>query len=195
MRSIAPLVAVVLTGCVPRLYTQDPGAGNGAWEPPVNGWDVKEPPPLVGEGFAEGEVPPDFRLQDQHGDEVSLWQFWGSVVLLDVSTMWCAPCREIAEDAQATQVEYEEEGFVYLTVLQQNVEGGPPTREDLELWAGEYGIVDAPVLADGDGAGTAGAVQFGQFPAVLVLDRRLVVRERVNPPTDEAIREAVERRL
>ncbi len=197
LRLAPACLAALAAACVPRLYTERPnGPDDGSWEPPANGWPMAEPPAgLAGEGFDEGEVPPDFRLVDQHGDEVSLWQFWGQVVLLDVSTMWCAPCRDIAAHAQETQDDYGADGFVYLTVLQQNVEGGPPTGEDLESWADVFGISGAPVLADGDASATGGAVRLGQFPAVLVLDRALVVAERVNPVDDPTIRAAIEEAL
>lgn len=190
---MAALVVASLSGCVPHLYSAGKGGG-GPWTPPDNTWDLAEPPSdLAGEGFDGGEVPPDLRLTDQHGDEVSLWQFYGKVVLLDISTMWCAPCREIAQDAQATQDEFGPEGFVYVTVLQQNVDGGAPTVDDLRQWADYYGIA-APVLGDG-AAASGGAIQNGQFPAVLVLDRRMRVDQRVNPIDAEQIRRDIEAAL
>lgn len=190
------LLAVPCAGCVPHLYTKAPPVVDGVWEAPDNGWSLAEPPAdLEGEGWAEGEVPPDFRLRDQNGDEVSLWQFWGNVVVVDVSTMWCAPCRELAEHTRDTQDDYGPDGFVYVTVLQQDVDGAAPDTDDLGLWAGTYDITTSPVIGDGEATGTGGAVQFGQFPAVLVLDRGLAVRERVNPPTDENLRAAIEAAL
>ena len=195
MRFLPWLLAL---GCIPHLETTgtyDTDVGPvGSWEAPENRWPLATPPAaLVGEGWEPGQTVPDVRVADQHGDVVSLWQFHGQVVLLDISTMWCAPCRDLAQDTQHTQESYASEGFVYLTVLQESVEGGPPILEDLNLWADNYGI-DGPVVGDGDKS-TAGAVQQNQFPAVLVIGRDLTVEQRVNPPTDASVRAAIERAL
>jgi thiol-disulfide isomerase/thioredoxin len=183
---------VWLAACSPPHLVSSGGDAGGSWLAPDNSWDLSEPPSgLTAEGFDVGQTAPDLRLQDQHGDEVSLWQFYGNVVVLDVSTMWCAPCRELAAEVEATQTDYDAEGFVYVTVHQQDIDGAPPNKADLELWASSYGIETAPILADTDLL-TAPAIRNGQFPAVLILDRKLSVRRRANPPTDAAIRAAVE---
>lgn len=176
-------------GCVPRLYTED-GGQSQVWLPPENSWPLSEPPAgLTPQGFAAGQVVPDLRLMDQHGAEVSLWQFHGRIVVLDISTMWCAPCQELATGTEETTHQFEGEAFVYLTVLQEDVESEPPDLEDLTLWAEEFGIT-SPILADG--AKTTGpAVQQGQFPAVLLIGRDLTVIERVNPADDPSVRAAV----
>ena len=54
--------------------------------------------------------------------------------------------------------------------------------------------ITSPVLGDGDKA-TAAAVQQGQYPAVLVIGPDLTVLERVNPPDDAEVHNAVERAL
>lgn len=189
MRSAA-LVLLFSVGCVPRLY------GDVAeWEAPENGWPASEPPAdLVGGGWSVGDVAPDFRLVDQFGDTVSLWQFHGQVVLLDVSTMWCAPCQQLAEHTEETWQHYRDRGFLYVTVLQEDVQGGPPGLEGVQTWADTFGIT-APVLEDGEKVGTEGAVRQGILPAVLIIGRDLRVQARVNPVTDEAVRKAIEAAL
>ena len=184
-------MTVLSTACMPRLYT-DEGDSVSEWVEPTNEWPVVEPPEeLSGQGFAVGQTPPDVRLVDQHGDEVSLWQFYGKIVLFDISTMWCGPCQELATGTQETQEHYPAEDFVYITVLQQGVEGGDPTVEDLEEWAETFGM-ETPVLSDPQGAETSGAIINNQFPALLLMDREMVIEQRINPVTDEAIRAAVD---
>ena len=39
-------------------------------------------------GYGVGDISPDFALVDQHGEEVRLSDFCGSVVLLDTSAYW-----------------------------------------------------------------------------------------------------------
>ncbi len=194
-RWLSVVSVIGLGACIPDLFTTELVANVSDWEAPTNTWPASEPPAsLTGEGFEVGEIVPDFRLTDQLGDEVSLWQFYGSVVLLDISTMWCAPCQDLAVHTEETAQDYADQDFVYLTVLQQNVESEVPDIDDLTTWADTFGIT-APVLSDGDGVGTGAAVRQGQYPAVLVLDREVRVTERVNPIDDAQVRLAIEAAL
>lgn len=189
-----PLLAIL--ACTPVLKsppdTSDTGA---AWVPPVNSWPTATPPSdLDGQGYAEGQVAPDFRMPDQFGAEVSLWQFYGSVVVVDFSTMYCAPCQTLASGANETFLAYRDQGFMYLTVLSQNMSSEVPSTEDLAFWADYYGI-EAPVLAD-DGGVTPFVVSDNTFPRILVIGRDMVVQEQdVQPPEDAAVRAAVEAAL
>ena len=100
-------------GCTPHLVSVEEEITGLNWEAPENDWPSNEPPnTLEGEGFSEGQVPHDFRVPDQHGDEVSLWQFYGSVILLDISTMWCGPCQQIAREVDEPWKDYRDQGFM-----------------------------------------------------------------------------------
>jgi peroxiredoxin len=187
-------VLLLAVACAPHLETSDGSGGPWSWDAPQNRWAMGEPEQGTrGQGFAVGQVVPDVRMPDQFGEEVSLWQFSGQVLLFDVSTMWCAPCQELAQGTQASIEYYADDPFTYLTILQENVESQPPEHEDLIRWADTFGIA-GPVTADGDKQ-TARAVIQGQYPAVLVIGPDLTVLERVNPPNDEEVHNAVDRAL
>ena len=178
-------------GCTPHLVSVEEEITGLNWEAPENDWPSSDPPnTLEGEGFSEGQVPHDFRFPDQHGDEVSLWQFYGSVILLDISTMWCGPCQQIARDVDETWKEYRDQGFMYLTVLPEDLEKGSVGASDLNVWASNFQI-EAPVLADNEGYGYI--VEPNQvWPVVMLIDRNMrVVAERI-APNDDAIRNAIE---
>lgn len=186
-------VVLLLAACVPHLTTKDGAVDDTgpSWAPPENTWAQNVPPDdLEGEGCSRGEVVPEFRLMDQHGDEVSLWQFYGMVVVLDVSTMWCGPCQDLAEEVQATSDDYAEEGLIYITILAQDLAASPPDREELAYWADYYGITD-PVVSDDQGWYTC-VVPDDSFPGVIVVDRRMRSSGLVPGPTDEQIRAAIE---
>lgn len=193
---------------MPRLYTADAVYSDeatdlsGGWTLPTNRWPSATPPDgLVAEGFHAGEVVPDVRARDQFGEEVSLWQFSGQVTLLDVSTIWCRPCQVLAQDTEHTWQDYRDEGFIYLTVLHEDASGAEPDTDDLRLWADQVPQAPAlpitsPVVADPRGSlGTASMILNGQYPAVVVIGRDLVVRERVDQPSDGPVRDAIERAL
>ena len=190
---------LLLFACVPRLYSIDGSDTDGtAWTQPVNEWPAAAPPDdLVATGWFPGETVPDTRLLDQHGNTVSLWQFYGRVVLVDVSTMWCAPCRDLAAHTEETQLDYAAQGFTYQTVLSEDVEGDPPDEEDLTLWADSFGIQTSPVVSDTTRDIAAALTPNNVFPVLVVVGRDLKVAEWIaaSPPTDDAVRTAIEAHL
>lgn len=185
------LWATLTAGCVPVLESPD-GGDEVPWAAPENGWYKGEPPEeLEGEGFEPGQVVPDGAATDQFGDPVSLWQFHGAVWVLDVSTMWCSPCQELARGVQETADEYRDDGFVYVTVLLEDLEGDVPDAEELQEWGDAFGIETEPIVADDKGYGYA-VVPDNAFPGLLVIDRDLRVHARISPPSDAGVRAAVE---
>jgi peroxiredoxin len=190
-----PIIALLLA-CTPHLYSpEDTGNGDWSWEPPENTWSMSEPPQgLEGDGWHAGDVVPDFRLIDQHGDEVSLWQFYGQVIVLDHSTYWCAVCQTLAQDVDHTWLEYADQGFMYLTLLSQDNDGEVPSVEILQQWADYFGI-SAPVLADD--AGIADTVVGAEgFPRLQLIGRDMrMINDQIVPTTDAQIRSEVEAAL
>lgn len=181
-------------GCTPHLVSLEEEVSGLNWESPSNSWGSSVPPSsLVGEGFSVGQVPYDFRLVDQHGEEVALWQFYGSVILLDISTMWCGPCQQIAQEVTETWEDYRDDGFIYLTVLPEDLEGGSVEANDLTDWAESFQI-EAPVLADNSGYGYE--VEPNRvWPVMMIIDRKMTVAVERIPPVDTAIRSAIEAAL
>jgi hypothetical protein len=191
---------LALQACVPHLETKGGQTEPSDWVRPENTWSSGEetgpPACLTAEGCAEGETPPDVRLPDQHGDMVSLWQFYGLVVLLDISTGWCLPCQDLGAVTQATQDDFGDQGFVYLTVLQQDADGAPPDVDDALGWAEFFGIETAPVTADaGDPPATEEATAGHPFPMLITIDRAMKVHELVNGTDEATVRAAIEAAL
>lgn len=180
---------LILTACVPHLYSDiDQGE---PWQAPENSWPVGDTPSdLVAGGFSTGDVVPELLGFDQHDDDVSSWQFYGHTVVLDISTMWCAPCQELAKDVEETAHHYEDDGVIYITVLPENLEGSPPDLDDLNAWADNFGIT-APVIADHDGWHLA-AVPDGGFPRILVVGQDMTVCAPDVEANDPAVRAAIE---
>ena len=190
------LLVPLLAGCVPVLTSPDSDDSAASdWVDPDNAWDKATPPSdLVGEGMNVGQVAPDFVMTDQNGQQVHLWQFYGSVIIIDVSTMWCAPCQKLADEICSVQNDYGPQGFAYLTVLPQNTVGEIPSQDDLMEWTTDHGVC-APVLADDVGLGDV-LVPDGAFPSLTVINRDMVVvDERISPAEDGTIREEIEANL
>lgn len=166
-----------------------------AWVAPENTWVQGEVPEgLCSEGWGDGDVVEDARWVDQYAAEVSMWQFYGNVVLLDFSTLWCGPCQDLARDVQATADDYREDGFVYLTVLVENLELAPPTEEDLNDWGDAFGITE-PIVDDSANVRPTIMPDPASYPGVFVIGRDLVIGPRLETPSDESIRAAIEAAL
>ena len=134
--SIFLMSIMLLTGCVANLKDSgDTHAGvddNYPWET----WETCSQ--II------GDHPCDFTLTDQNGDDVSLYEHHGDVIVLDLSTMWCGPCQMAASETQSIQDKYAGR-ITYVTVLIENLAGVDPIQEDLTLWSDVFGI-NAPIL-------------------------------------------------
>jgi thiol-disulfide isomerase/thioredoxin len=185
-----------LSACTPVLTSPgDDSGSSGTWVAPENSWASAAPPSdLEGEGWQEGQVVPDARFFDQYGKDVALWQFYGQVIALDVSTIWCAPCRELAAHVDETWKDYEDQGFMYLTLLGEDTQGDVPDVDEIMTWATDY-VITAPVLSDPD-RHSYDIVPDGTYPRVIIINRELVVEVNpISPVDDSTIRVAIEAAL
>jgi hypothetical protein len=179
-------------GCAPHLTTTGETGEPYVWVAPTNSWETNEvPEELRAQGYTKGDVPDDFRGLDQFGDEFSLWQFYGDIVVVDISTMWCAPCQDLAEGVEETWLHYKDLGVKYITVMPENFDYETPTTEDLVSWADAFGIT-APIIADPD-RWSDNLVTGSAYPRVLILDREMQIAvPSVIPLTDPQIREEID---
>lgn len=93
-----------------------------------------------------GDHPCNFTLLDQDNNEISLYDFYGSTIILDLSAMWCGPCQMAGSDVQSTIERFADEDVRYVTVLIENLQGNPPNQSDVQSWAMNLGIETEPIL-------------------------------------------------
>ena len=65
---------------------------------------------------AEGDLAPDFQLQNLDGQTVSLSSLRGSPVLLNFWATWCGPCRTEMPYLQQIHEEWSDRGLVLLAI-------------------------------------------------------------------------------
>lgn len=71
-------------------------------------------PALIAEEDVGPELAPQFILPNLDGDEVSLADYLGSVVILDFWASWCHPCTRCLPVIHALQEAYADRGVVLL---------------------------------------------------------------------------------
>jgi len=116
-------------------------------------------------GSDVGEIAANFTLQDQNGDNVSLYDYHGNVILMDFTADWCGPCREKAETAEEFFQQYKDKGFMYILIV---IEGDPA------VWAETYGLT-FPVLND-NGQTIYNVYRQADIPLPHVIDRNCTIR-------------------
>ena len=84
--------------------------------------------------IAEGHAFPNLEFASLSGEQVSLANLKGKVVLVDFWATWCPPCRRAMPDLVNTYKEYQEQGFEIIGISLDN------DQSQLEKYMQEMGI-------------------------------------------------------
>ena len=107
---------------------------------------------------------PELTLRDLDGNEVSLSDYQGKVVLLNNWATWCPPCKEEMPVFNEYYNQYRDQGFEVLAV-----EAGDPEPE-VRAFAEQEGL-DFTILLDPDGKSLI-TFQNQSLPNSFVIDRK-----------------------
>jgi peroxiredoxin len=122
---------------------------------------------------------PDFAVPDLAGQAVRLSGLRGQVVLVNLWTTWCPPCREEMPSMQQLYERLKDRGFVLLAVSQD--ENG---KTVVEPFVRELGLT-FPVLVDPEHQ-VGDRYQVWGYPESFLIDREGRIVERVIGPRDWA---------
>lgn len=135
-------------------------------------WQAQKSPPVE-----EGSQAPNFTLPLMSGGEVSLDDYKGKVVLLNIWATWCNPCREEMPSMEQ---------------LYQNMKGKPfeilavsiDTRgsKDVEPFVKKLGLT-FPILLDSDKK-VNNMYQATGVPETFIIDKSGIVREHILGPVN-----------
>ena len=171
--------------------------GDGHW-PDFS--DEAEAAGLDAPGWSMGDVIHDIQLIDQFGQDFHLYQYYGFVILIDVSAGWCNPCKAVAEHAEALYQTYKDDGFVIVHILLDAwIEGDPPNQEFRQAWGEMFGLtfpLTEEVGQEGDPRYAVNQLRYGGtlqggIPNFILLDRDLRIDFSDSGYDDEPIRNRI----
>jgi len=116
-----------------------------------------------------GEAAPDFSLQSITGEQVSLSDFKGRVVLLKLATTWCPTCKQLSAEISRAGADLAASNVVFLDVF---VKDSKATVEEYVAGAG-YPMTFHALLDDGQ---VFEAYNVYLIPRLLLVDADQVVR-------------------
>jgi peroxiredoxin len=112
---------------------------------------------------------PDLTLTDLEGSTVSLADYRGQVVLINLWATWCPPCKYEMPTLQAYFEDHGAEGFTLIAI-----NDGDPS-EDVIAFAKDYGLT-FPVWLDPTYIASEQAFKTNALPSSFVIDRDGIVR-------------------
>jgi peroxiredoxin len=104
----------------------------------------------------------DFTLQDLDGNEVSLSDYEGQIVVINFWATWCNPCEIEIPDFVEAYSEYKDKGVQFLGVSDDNI-------NSLKSFVEEYGI-EYPVLVDGSIDSISSYWRISAIPTTYIVD-------------------------
>ena len=150
-----------------------------------------------------GEPAPTFDVTDLQGEPVSLDDYRGEVVLVNIWATWCAPCREEMPSMQRLYEEIGSDDFEIVAVSvdalpgERDIQGRPGvSKQRIAAFADEHGLT-FDILHDPSGD-IQRSYQTTGVPESFLLDRDGVIVKRVAGATiwdHERYRELIGRLL
>ncbi len=130
-------LALIAVACGGSAKTQQPAASPARQSAPQS-------VPEVAVGTNIGQRAPDFTLKDLQGNSISLSDFRGRPVLLNLMHTWCVPCNNSAPRMKDAFDANQDKGFVILSVDVQE----PPSAT--RAFIDKYGLA-YPFVLDSKG--------------------------------------------
>lgn len=115
-------------------------------------------------GTSVGEAAPDFSISDIDGNQFSLADYRGEVVILDLMATWCGPCIKEMEHLNEIHDKYNGSGVNIISIDIDSTETIQKLRDFKDRYGGDW------VFAmDSDGVGSKYNVKY--IPKIVIIDK------------------------
>ncbi|MFC4769874.1 redoxin domain-containing protein [Effusibacillus consociatus] len=122
-----------------------------------------------------GQAAPDFSLPDLVGNQLSLTDLRGKVILLNFWGSWCDPCKKEMPDLEQVYQAYKDKGVVVLGV---NIGESKVTAKGFMDRLG----ITFPTVLDADRDVTLNKYKIGPIPTSFFIDRKGVIQHVYTGP-------------
>ena len=139
------------------------------------------------QGLTEGELAPNFTYNDVDGNPVSLADFRGKIVYIDVWATWCGPCRRELPHLKTLKEQYKDNPNLVIIGISADA------IRDIQKWrdfvaAEELGGIQLHGRTDDD-TDIGKLYQVNALPRFFLIDRegRVVSNNAPRPSSDEIV--------
>ncbi|HEY9152721.1 MAG TPA: TlpA disulfide reductase family protein [Anaerolineales bacterium] len=130
----------------------------------------------------KGFLAPEFKLETSDGKTISLADYRGKAVLVNLWATWCPPCRAEMQTIEKVYQEYQDQGLVVLGV-DSTVQDDPTA---IAPFVKQYGIT-FPILLDVNGEASS-LYELRSLPTSFFIGRDGVIQDIVvGGPMSEAL--------
>jgi cytochrome c biogenesis protein CcmG/thiol:disulfide interchange protein DsbE len=128
-------------------------------------------------GNRVGQLAPEFILPDLNGQNVSLSQFRGQLIILDFWASWCIPCRASMSKLHNLYAQYRDRGAIFIGVSLDRSE------EDAKAYLAANGYKSLVALWGSLRQAQNVAVRYGVIgiPHTYLIDRDGIIRYSGHP--------------
>lgn len=133
----------------------------------------------IGTSSVEAQTAPDFTLTDVNGDQVSLSDFSGKVIVLNFWATWCGPCRMEIPDFVDLQNKYEDD----LVIIGVSLDKDGPRA--VEPFVKEYKINYPIIYGSGQVVQDYGGIR--GIPTTFIIDRDFNIQRKYVGYRDRSI--------
>ncbi len=141
---------------------------------------------------APGNRAPSFMLKDVRGNNVSLSDFKGKVVVIDFWATWCPWCKETTQELEKLHNGYKDRDVVFLGI---SMDSGSNAQKKVRDFAQKHDLTYLMLIDDGSSSKAYGV---NKIPATYILDRDQIIKQIYPgylPALGERIAETIEQSL
>ncbi|SFP24784.1 TlpA family protein disulfide reductase [Salibacterium halotolerans] len=139
-----------------------------------------------------GNAAPRFELPMYNGEEGSLSDYEGDVIVLNMWASWCGPCTEEIPALMEFQESYRDRGVTVLTV---NMNSFERNQKEPRNFVETYNMTRSPAMIDKEGK-VADLYNIQRLPTTYIIGRnRTIVDKTVGPVEVDDLEELVESEL